>query len=180
MTLNINQYIKDLKKELVDCDPATIQDAISDTKEHLHLALEQAQHQNPDADDADLLSGIIEEYGTPQETALAYRTIEDRLWSKNEGGVNRVGKSLIARFFGIYGDSRAWGALIYMLITLITGVLYFTWVFAGFSFSLIAALFIFGLFIAGFFTISVKGLAVLEGRIIEGLLGVQMPRRPGD
>jgi hypothetical protein len=39
------------------------------------------------------------------------------------------------------------------------------------------AIFIFGLLFAVFFAVSLRGLALLEGRIVEGLLGVRMPRR---
>jgi len=36
---------------------------------------------------------------------------------------------------------------------------------------------VFGLLFAVFFTVSMRGLALLEGRIVEGLLGIRMPRR---
>jgi hypothetical protein len=64
-----------------------------------------------------------------------------------------------------------------MLISLVTGVVYFTWVVTGLSLSLSLAIFIFGLLFAVFFIVSLRGLALLEGRIVEGLLGVRMPRR---
>jgi hypothetical protein len=64
-----------------------------------------------------------------------------------------------------------------MLISLVTGIVYFTWVVTGLSLSLSLAIFIFGLLFAVFFIVSLRGLALLEGRIVEGLLGVRMPRR---
>ena len=81
-------------------------------------------------------------------------------------------------FLGVYDDPRAWGSLLYMLISIVTGIVYFTWVVTGLSLSLSLAIFIFGLLIAVFFIVSLAGLALLEGRIVEGLLGVRMPRRP--
>jgi hypothetical protein len=54
---------------------------------------------------------------------------------------------------------------------------YFTWVVTGLSLSLSFAIFIFGLLFAVFFMLSLRGLALLEGRIVEGLLGIRMPRR---
>ena len=60
---------------------------------------------------------------------------------------------------------------------MITGVVYFTWAVTGLSLSISFAIFIFGLLFAVFFTVSLRGLALLEGRIVEGLLGVRMPRR---
>ena len=84
----------------------------------------------------------------------------------------------LGNFFGVYTDARAWGALLYMLIAFVTGVFYFTWAVTGFSLSVSFALFIFGLPFALLFFLSVRGLALLEGRLVEGLLGVRMPRRP--
>jgi hypothetical protein len=48
----------------------------------------------------------------------------------------------------------------------------------GIAISISFSLFIFGLPIAIFFLYSVRGFALLEGRIVEALLGVRMPRRP--
>jgi hypothetical protein len=64
-----------------------------------------------------------------------------------------------------------------MLIAFVTGVLYFSWAVTGLATSISFALFIFGLPFALLFLLSVRGLALLEGRIVEALLGVRMPRR---
>ena len=87
-------------------------------------------------------------------------------------------RSALGRFFGVYADSRAWGALLYMLIAFVTGIFYFTWVVTGLSLSVSFAIFIFGLPLALLFLLSVRGLALLEGRLVEALFGVRMPRRP--
>ena len=50
----------------------------------------------------------------------------------------------MGRFFGVYTDARSWGALLYMLIAFVTGVLYFTWAVTGLATSISLALFIFG------------------------------------
>jgi hypothetical protein len=59
----------------------------------------------------------------------------------------------------------------------VTGVAYFTWVVTGLSLSVSFAIFIFGLPVALLFLLSVRGVAWLEGRLVEALLGVRMPRR---
>jgi MFS family permease len=87
-------------------------------------------------------------------------------------------RSILGRFFGVYADARAWGALLYMLIAFVTGVFYFSWAVTGLSLSISFAIFIFGLPLALLFLLSVRGLALLEGRLVEALLGVRMPRRP--
>jgi hypothetical protein len=80
-------------------------------------------------------------------------------------------------FFGIIRDPRAYGALLYMLLSLITGIVYFTFVVAGIATSFGLLITIIGIPLA----IAVIGVARLlghvEGRVVEGLLGVRMPRR---
>ena len=85
---------------------------------------------------------------------------------------------MLVRFFAIYADPRAWGSLLFMLIAFVTGIVYFTWAVTGLSLSISLAIFIFGLPFAILFLLSIRGLALLEGRIVEALLGVRMPRRP--
>jgi hypothetical protein len=65
-----------------------------------------------------------------------------------------------------------------MILSLVTGIIYFTWVTAGFSTSVGLLVLIIGLPVTGLFLLSIKGIALVEGRIIEALLGIQMPRRP--
>lgn len=80
-------------------------------------------------------------------------------------------------FFGVVSDPRTYGALLYMLLSLVTGIFYFTWTVAGLSISLSTSILIFGVFIALLFIASIRMLSHVEGRIVEGLLGVRMPRR---
>ena len=78
----------------------------------------------------------------------------------------------------MYAEPRAWGSLIYLLLAMITGIIYFTWVVTGISVSGGLLVLIIGLPIAALFLLSVKGIALAEGRLVEALLGVRMPRRP--
>lgn len=80
-------------------------------------------------------------------------------------------------FFGVIGDPRAYGALVYMLLSLATGVFYFTWTVTGLSLTVGLFILIIGIPFALLFVGSVRVLAHVEGRIVEGLLGVRMPRR---
>jgi hypothetical protein len=118
----------------------------------------------------------MDEYGTPEETASAYKEVERRTSPLLKQPVKP--RSALGRFFGVYTDPRAWGALLYMFIAFITGVFYFTWAITGISVSVSFLIFIFGFPFALLFLLSVRGLALLEGRLVEALLGVRMPRRP--
>ena len=172
----IEEYLNALKIEMKDADAALVQDAQADAYEHLSTALSVAREANSEIGEADALKKIIDEYGSPEETASAYREVERR----TSPALKQVVKprSALGRFFGVYTDPRAWGALFYMLIAFVTGIFYFTWAVTGISLSISLLIFIFGFPIALLFLLSVRGLALLEGRLVEALLGVRMPRRP--
>ncbi len=65
-----------------------------------------------------------------------------------------------------------------MLLSLATGIFFFTWVVTGLSLSLGLLILIIGIPLTVLFFGSVRGLALLEGRLVEALLGERMPRRP--
>ncbi|MEN9563281.1 MAG: hypothetical protein RIR73_1525 [Chloroflexota bacterium] len=172
----IEDYLNALKAELNDADPALVQDALADAREHLTMALSVAKEKQPEVSDTNALTAIIDGYGSPEETASAYHEVERR----TSPALIQPAKSqsFLGRFFGVYLDPRAWGALLYMLIAFVTGIFYFTWAVTGVSLSVSLMILIFGLPIALLFLISIRGLALLEGRLVEALLGVRMPRRP--
>ncbi len=172
----IEEYLDALKNEMKDADSALVQDALADAREHLSTALEAEREKNPEKNQAEALKKIIEEYGTPEETTSAYKEVERRTSPVLHQTVKP--RSALGYFFGVYTDSRAWGALLFMLIAFVTGVFYFSWAVTGISVSISFAIFIFGLPVALLFLLSVRGLALLEGRLVEALLGIRMPRRP--
>ena len=149
MSKRIDEYLARLKRELEGTDRATIQDALADTEEHLRTALEQSLQDHPELTEQKALEAIMEEYGTPGETAAAYREIEER--TKPVFAPRRSEhRSITGQILGVFIDPRAYAALLYILFSMITGI----------------------------FLLSVQGLALVEGRIVEALLGVRMPRRP--
>jgi hypothetical protein len=172
----MEEYLEALKKEMRGSDAALLQDAQADAREHLSLALEAAREKTPDVSEADALKSIVEEYGTPEETASAYREIERRT-SPSWKQVKKP-DSFWGRLLGVYIDPRTWGSLLFMFISVITGIIYFTWAVTGLALSLSFLILIIGLPFAIFFLLSVQGLALLEGRLVEALLGERMPRRP--
>ncbi len=172
----VEEYLDALKNEMKDADSALAQDAQADAREHLSTALTVARETAPEVGEADALKKIVEGYGTPGETASAYREVERRTSPVLKQSVKPG--STLGRFFGVYADPRAWGALLYMLIAFVTGIFYFTWAVTGISISIPFLIFIFGFPFALLFLLSVRGLALLEGRLVEALLGVRMPRRP--
>jgi uncharacterized membrane protein len=175
MINSIELYLTQLRKELNGSDRATIQDALADAEEYLRNALEYIKKAKPEISEPEALASIIQEYGTPEEIAAAYQKVEHRTSMAHSYQGER---SLAIRFFGVVADPRAWGALLYLLIAMATGIIYFTWAVTGISISAGLLILIIGIPLAGIFLLSIRGLALVEGRLVEALLGIRMPRRP--
>ena len=178
MFKDINEYLDKLKKELKGCDHALIQDALSDAEEHLRTALEETLTNTSSLSKSKALDHIIEKYGEPLEVASAYRAIESHISPTLVSSHRQESRSFWAKFFGILAEAKAWGSFFYMLLSLVTGVLFGTWALIGGFISLCSMLFIRGLPISGLFLLSIRGIALLERRIVEALRAVRMPRRP--
>ena len=177
----IQTYLDDLKGALKGTDRATIQDALADAEEHLRTALES---EGAEAEaELEAIQSIIKEYGEPAEIAEAYQAWENALPAALAAtpAARRVqsdkSKKTYPGFFGVFADPLAWGGLVYMLISLITGTLYFSWAVTGLSTSIGIMILIIGIPIAIIFLLSFRGIAFLEGRLVEALLGERMPRR---
>jgi hypothetical protein len=177
MSLGIDAYLNKLRALLAGNDPATVQDALADAEEHLRTASEQALEADPGVSEDEALGSIIEQYGTPEEVAAAYQEIESRVVPPFAPSRVSNGRTPIQRFFGVLVEPRAYAALFFSLFSLITGVIYFTWAVTGISLSIGCIVMIFGLPLFGLFIFSIQGLALVEGRLIEAMLGVRMPRR---
>ncbi len=171
----IREYLDQLRAELRGADPAMIQDALYDAEEHLRAEL--AEH--PDLDEAAILAKVATSYGAPDEVAEIYRVKEGEVEQalRPRRAHPKPEKSFIAKFFGIAVDPRAYAAMFYMVLTMATGIFYFTWVVTGLSLSAGFAILIIGIpFIVLFFA-TVRALSFVEGKIVEAMLGVRMPRR---
>jgi uncharacterized membrane protein len=173
---SIDEYLKQLRRALEGQDPALIQDALYDAEEYLRA--EVAAH--PDKSEADVLELIASTYGAPGEVAAAYRDTEAKVKAALKTPAPRAtGESSgLARFFAVYQDPRAYTSLFYMVLTLATGIVYFTFVVTGVSLSFGFAFLIIGIpFFLAFIGIA-RVIALGEGRLIEATTGERMPRRP--
>jgi hypothetical protein len=176
MYATIENYLDALKEAMKGADPALVQDAQADAREHLSTGLEMRRESDPAFNETEALQKLIEEYGSPEETAAAYQEVERRTSSTLKRAPGP--ESAWARIFGVYLDPRTWGSLLFMFITFVTGIVYFTWGVTGTALSVSLLILIIGIPFAFLFLLSVQGLALLEGRLVEALLGVRMPRRP--
>jgi uncharacterized membrane protein len=171
---SIDQYLAQLRDALKGEDPALVQDALYDAEEYLRA--EVANHAGKS--EADVLELIASTYGAPDEVAEAYRTTEKTVREALKPVAPSPRTTAVGRFFGVYADSRAWTALFYLLLSLVTGIFYFTVAVTGLAVSAGLAVVIIGIPFFLLFIGLTRVLSLVEGRIVEGLLGVRMPRRP--
>ena len=172
MADTIEGYVTELRAAFAGADPALVQDAVYDAEEYLRSAAAEGGS-TPEA-----VASAIDAYGSPEEIAGAYRDTERTVTAALRRPAPAKASNPILRFFGVIADPGAWGAMFYMLLALLTGTLYFTVVVTGLSLSAGLFILIIGVPVALLFIAAVRAISLAEGRIVEGLLGVRMPRRP--
>lgn len=171
---SIEQYLTALRAALAGEDPALVQDALYDAEEYLRAEVAA----NPGRNEADTLELISSTYGAPDEVAEAYRTTEKQVRTALAPPARKAPRTALGRFFGVYSDSRTWTALFFMLLALVTGIFYFTMTVTGLAMSAGLMVMIIGIPFFLLFVGFTRVLALAEGRLVEGLLGQRMPRRP--
>lgn len=170
---SIDQYLRQLREALSGADAALIQDALYDAEEYLRA--EVAAH--PDKSESDVLELIASTYGAPEEVAAAYRDTEIKV-SAAMATPRKIPRTGTGAFFGVFLDPRAYTSLFFMFLSLVTGILYFTFAVVGLSVSAGFSVLIIGVpFFLAFLAVS-RVLSLAEGRLIEAISGERMPRRP--
>jgi uncharacterized membrane protein len=164
----VDDYLRQLRAALAGAPPALIQDALADAEDYLReeVALDSYKPES------EIVARVTRSFGRPEEVAAEYRAVEIR-YERRHHLTPRRGMG----FFSIALDPRAYGGLLYALIALPIGIVYFTWVVAGVSLSAGLAILVIGVPFTLLFIVSVRLFALLEGRIVELLLGKRMPRR---
>jgi uncharacterized membrane protein len=170
---SIDQYLQQLREELAGADSALIQDALYDSEEYLRA--EVAAH--PDKSESDVLELIASTYGAPDEVADAYRDTEVKVKAAM-ATPRKVPNSKLGAFFGVFLDPRAYTSLFFMLLCLATGIIYFVFAIVGLSMSAGLAVLIIGVPFFLMFMAVGRVVSLAEGRLIEAMTGVRMPRRP--
>ena len=183
---DIETYLKELQAALAGADPALVQDALFDAEEHLQSEIAAGRG----------FAEVADAYGSPREVAAAYLgtdagvppVVAPRVVPPLAGqaaGLAQGAPAVAAapgavwkQVFGVFYDPHVWKSMLYMLLSLATGIAYFTIVVTMLSTSLGMSVLIIGapllLLTLGF----VRGMALFEGRMVEILLGTRMPRRP--
>jgi uncharacterized membrane protein len=170
---SIDQYLRQLREELAGADSALIQDALYDAEEYLRA--EVAAH--PDKSESDVLELIASTYGAPDEVAGAYRDTEIKVKAAM-ATPRKEAHSALGKFFGVFLDPRTYTALFLMLLGLPRGIIYFVLAVAGLSLSAGFSVLIIGVPFFLLFMAICRVVSLAEGRLIEAMTGVRMPRRP--
>jgi uncharacterized membrane protein len=171
---NIPDYLEHLRRSLAGADPALVQDALYDAEEYLRS--EMAEH--PALSEAEVIAQVASSYGAPDEVAEIYRDTEAKVQTALRTPPPRAHRSIFGKFFGVIAEPRTYAALFYMLLSLATGIFYFTWAVTGISLSAGLAVLIIGIPFVILYFGSVRVLSLVEGRLVEVMLGERMPRRP--
>ena len=170
----IPAYLEQLRAALDGADRALVQDALYDAEEYLRSEL--AEH--PGKSEAEVIAAVASSYGAPEEVAGIYRDTEVTVQTALRAPSPPRRRSWLGRFFGVAAEPRTYSALFYMVLALATGIFYFTWVVAGVSISAGISVLIIGVPVLVLYFGSVRVLSLVEGRIVETMLGERMPRRP--
>jgi hypothetical protein len=169
----IDEYLRSLQAALAGADPALVQDALYDAEEYLRAEFAECA----EGDDA-CFAAVFERYGTPEEVAAAYVETEITVTRALSAPARPEPASLAGRFFGAVVDPRSYGALFYLVLSLVTGSVYFSIVAALLPTGLALLPIGVGVLVLLLFFAIVRAVSLAEGRLVEVLLGVRMPRRP--
>jgi uncharacterized membrane protein len=170
----IDAYLAALRAALSGTDPALVQDALYDAEEFLRSELAEQAGRS----EAEVIAKVASSYGAPDEVASIYRDTEYKVRRAIEPPKATPRRSLLGRFFGVAADPRTYGAIFYLLLSMATGIIYFTFVTTGLSLSAGLAVLIIGIPFFLLFLGLTRVLSLVEGRIVETMLGTRMPRRP--
>ncbi len=193
----ISAYLAQLSAELADCDAALRHDALIDAEVHLRAAVQAGA--SPQR--------AIDDFGSPEEVARAFREVEGAPpvpvttgtvpatadapatchsaapHSTGAAGADARGPARPRGFaalpiVGVWARPTAWGALLYFgIVGFALAMAYFVWsiTIGSIAFGLLPTLLGLPLFVA--LLGSARALCLFEGRVVESLLGVRMPRR---
>jgi hypothetical protein len=197
----VMRYIGALEAELAGCDPALRHDAVIDAETHLRSAISGGVPAVRAIADFGTPQEVARAYLAQDSEAYGWRSREHGP-SDHVAGVAAAGapgghaavplpaesvapqptpkRTIASRIpiLGIWADPRAWGALVYFgAIGFALSVVYFVWSVTIGSLVLGLAPLVIGIPLLVMLLGSARALCLFEGKVVETLLGVRMPRR---
>lgn len=169
----IETYLDALRDAMAGADPALVHDAVYDAGEYLRSAADADGRPRDEA-----VAAAVAGYGAPEEIAEAYLDLEGTVAAALRAPARPRPSGVLARFFGVLGGAREWAALAYLLTAAATGFAYFFLTVGGAAVTAGLAIFVVGIPFALLYLGTTRAVSLVEGRIVEALLGERMPRRP--
>jgi len=163
----IEAYLAELTSALHGQSASLIQDALYDAENHILDTL---------AEENDLqFEDLILDYGLAKDVAHQYIELEAQT---RQFLLGKPKQQRVNGFFEPLFDASAYKVIVYFMISWPLSVVYFAW-FSIVGLSAISlSLFGLGLPLLALYLKLQSYLALLEGQIVETLLGERMPRRP--
>lgn len=185
MDRSLEVYLDELQRALAGADRALVQDALWDAKREVESQLASLAWLDPTLGHEEALHKALETLGSPEEAAARYRERERVADEALRPAPMPERPELPTEpprpwpsFFGILQEPKAYTSMLYLLLSLATGIFYFVWTITGLSLSLGLLVLVVGFPLLALFLGSFRALTLGEGRLVEALLDVRMPRRP--
>ncbi|MBU3727992.1 MAG: hypothetical protein FGM37_01920 [Phycisphaerales bacterium] len=197
----VMRYIAAFEAELAGCDPALRHDAVIDAETHLRSAIDGGVPVERAIEDFGTPQEVARAYLEQDSEAYGWRSsgrgAPDHVASEGATSATRGDasaalpagsaapqlspkRSLASRIpiIGIWLDPRAWGALVYFGgVGFALSVAYFVWSVTIGSLVIGLAPLVIGIPLLVLLLGSARALCLVEGKVVETLLGVRMPRR---
>lgn len=183
----IRDYLQALHKALAGSDPALIQDALSEAEALYRRERQRLAWAEPLLSEDEARRRALEVLGGAEDRAgnllNRERVVAEALGPvppprREPGGEDLPPERPWPTFFGVFLAPKAYTSLLYLLAALPVSIFYFTWGAAGLSLSLGLLVLVIGVPFLVLFLGSARALGLGEGRLVEALLDVRMPRRP--
>ncbi|HOD32600.1 MAG TPA: sensor domain-containing protein [Holophaga sp.] len=182
MATPLDRYLSALRRELAEADPALVQDALWEAKRRLEEQQARLAWEAPELAPEAAWERTVAEVGKPAALAAQLadrdRIVSAALRVPAEAPEAPETPWVWPSFLGVLAEPRAYTSLLYLLLTLLTGLFYGIWITVGLSVSLGLLILVVGLPLLVLVLGSVRALGMAEGRLVEVLLGERMPRRP--
>ncbi len=179
MPESLDAYLEALKVALAGSDRAVVQDALFDARNRLNRELGRLSWEEPLLSADQALAKAAATLGTPEQAAETYRQRETLVAEVlRPAPIAQEPERPWPSLFGVFKDPRAYTSVLYLLLSFVTGIFAFVWVTTGLSLSIGLLVILIGFPLLLFFLGSVRALGLAEGRLVEALLDVRMPRRP--
>jgi len=164
----IDSELEHIKLALKGEDPVIVQDILSDAEEFLFESVKGMK--NPSDQD---VKKARDRFGNPRAIAKTYKG-ELTSSPKLEG----TAFVTVKQFLSVLIRPEGYFRVVFLVYVIVVALPYFVFATAGLLLSLAAGVLTVGLPLTILYFYMVRVLAVAEGRVIQGLTGEQMPKRP--